>query len=126
MKRIIIIAILLCFCIGASLYTLYQVNHINDTVDQYVNQSLDALTRADEEELKMHLEDLSQFWHEAEDRLIHFVRHTQIEDITKSVSRLQALASGEDYSELAAELASIRWQIEHINRSEQISLQNLL
>jgi hypothetical protein len=53
------------------------------------------------------------------------VRHTQIDDITKSVARLEALAADEDYSELSAELASIAWQMEHISRSEQVALSNL-
>lgn len=126
MKRIVIVAILLCFCIGISVYTIYRVDQIAITVDGYVTRSLDAIEQADEDGLKQEIDQLCECWHQAEDHLMHFIRHAQIDEITKSVSRLQALASGEDYSELAAELSSIRWQIEHISESENLILHNVL
>lgn len=126
MKRIVICILLLALCVGISLYASYRVGEVNDRIATDVNGALDAIAQADEDRIKEHIQNLSNYWSEEEDKLIHLIRHAQIDDITKSIARLQALASGEDYSELTAELASIRWQMEHIRRSEQLILHNLL
>lgn len=126
MKRIVISAVLLAFCIAVSVYTAYYVNNVNELVRAKVEDSLTAIADADEERLHTCIRELSAFWDEREDTLLHYVRHSQIDDITKSVARLEALTAGGDYSELTAELASIRWQMDHINRSERMVFQNLL
>lgn len=126
MKRIVIAAILLFFCITTSLYTIQHVNNVYEQVNYNVVCAFDAIAEADDARLKSHVDALSEYWSEEEERLIHLIRHAAIDDVTKSIARLQALTSGEDYSELAAELSSIRWQIEHIHRTEQMVLSNLL
>lgn len=126
MKRVIIVCVLLAFCTGVSVYTYCHVGDVNDRIMRGVNGALGAIAEADEENLRVYVDDLSAFWDEEEDRLIHLIRHSQIDDITKSIARLQALAAGEDYSELAAELMSIRWQMDHISRSERMIFPNLL
>lgn len=126
MKRIVITGLLLLFCVGTSVYTIHHVNGVYQQIEYNVNGALDAIAEADETNMKIHVDELSTFWADEEEYLIHLIRHAAIDDITKSIARLQALASGEDYSELAAELASIRWQMEHIHRTEQMILTNLL
>lgn len=126
MKRIVITAILLVFCVGTSIYTIDHVNKVYEKINTHVSGALDAIAEADETALKVHVDELSTYWGDEEDQLIHLIRHAAIDDITKSIARLQALTSGEDYSELAAELASIRWQMEHIHRTEQMIFANLL
>lgn len=126
MKRILICLVLLAICVGVSIYSTYRVGTVQERIDSDANAALDAIADADEARIKQHIESLSIFWNEEEDRLIHIIRHAQIDDITKSIARLQALASGDDYSELTAELASIRWQMDHINRGERLIFHNLL
>lgn len=126
MKRVAIAFFLLILCVGVSVYTIHYVGDVNDRINHWLDAALAALAEPDEETLQSCVRGLSDLWDTEEDRLIHLVRHSQIDDITKSVARLEALAAGEDYSELAAELMSIRWQMDHINRSERMVLNNLL
>lgn len=126
MKRILIAAVLLIICVSTSAHAMQRTREVNDYIAGSVARSLDALSQGEESSLSAEIEALSDYWEGEEDRLIHLIRHAQIDDITKGVSRLRALTAGEDYSELAAELESIRWQMAHINRSERLIFQNLL
>lgn len=126
MKRIVIVSILLALCITISAYADHRVTDDTNVVNFNVDGALDALSRGDQDELTMHVNTLIAFWNEEEDKLIRLVRHAAIDDITKSVARLEALNESKVYSELAAELSSIRWQMDHIYHSEQLLPQNLL
>lgn len=120
------IGIFLVFCVYASIYTVRHVKQVYERIDSGVDMAMTALADGDEDGLKNHVAELSDFWDQEEDRLIHMIRHSGIDDISKSVARIKALAAGEDYSELTAELSSIRWQMDHIYRSERMILSNLL
>lgn len=126
MKRIVIVCILLVFCVAVSAHSWQRVGEVNDNIFSEVEGALDAIADADQNRIEQHCHNLSEYWDVEEDRLIHLIRHAQIDDITKSIARLEALAAGEDYSELTAELMSIRWQMDHIRRSEQLIFANLL
>lgn len=126
MKRIIAIFALFGLCIGLSLYTIHHVKAVTNIVETAVSSALDAIKQEDQDALMSSIQELSNFWDKEEDRLIYFVRHTQIDDITKDISRLHALAEWKAYAELSAELSSILWQMEHIYRSECEIFANLL
>lgn len=125
-KRIIIIILLFCLCLGVSLYSAYHVDEVTKHMCSSVDKAFEALAQNDEEAIRSHVNEISSYWDSEEERLLHLIRHAAIDEITKCVARLEALAITGDYSELAAELASIRWQIDHVNRSERMVLQNLL
>lgn len=126
MKRIVIIIIMLGFCIAFSAYSRIHTQSVNDKISASVSRCIDAMEADDPDALMQEVDALSDFWDDEEDYIIHFLRHAQIDDITKSIARLRALTVGEDYSELMAELDSVRWQMDHINRSERMIFQNLL
>lgn len=126
MKRIVIASVMLLFCVGFSTYSRSHTQEVNDTIAASVVRCMDAMEAGDHETLKREVDSLCEFWDEEEDFIIHFVRHAAIDDITKSIARLRALTVGEDYSELMAELDSVRWQMDHLNRSERMIFANLL
>lgn len=99
---------------------------VTDTLNESIVLARDILYNGgDHQQLLQEIEKLSAYWDREHNYLIHFVRHTQIDEITKSVARLIPLAVGEDYPELDAELNSIAWQIEHVNKSEKLLFSNL-
>lgn len=126
MKRLIIVGVLLGICIAASVYTHACVQAATEYIDDSVDGALQAIVDDDKEALMEKVGALRAFWDEEEDRLIHMVRHTQIDEISRNIARLRGLAAGESYPELVAELDSIRWQMNHIDRSETLTLYNVL
>ena len=126
MKRIIIMFALLGICIGMSLYTIHHVNRVSEIMHISVSSVFSALEERNQKDLENAITELCNYWRKEEERVIYFVRHAQIDDITKSVSRLDALMVWEDYAELSAELSSILWQIDLIQHSECEVFVNLL
>lgn len=125
MKRIIIIAVLLGICVSLSIYCIHHTNQVNEFLSATVARALNAIEEGDMETLEWEVDNLSNYWNNEEDYLVHFIRHAHIDEITKNVARLQALFAGRDLTELAAELMSIRWQMEHVHHNERLILRNL-
>jgi hypothetical protein len=126
MRRIVIILCLLVGCVAVSAYSVHYADEANDVVSAAVTRSLGAMESGDKAALAHEIGALTDYWNREEDTLVHFVRHTQIDEIVRSVARLEALANREDYATLAAELSSIAWQMEHVWRNEQVLWGNLL
>lgn len=126
MKRLIIACALLVVCVTVSIYCFHRVDEVTGEVNFYVGDALEAMAADDKDSVADNVERLITLWEYEEDRLVRLVRHSQIDDITKSVARLEALTEGGDYTELAAELSSIRWQMDHVYSSEKLLPQNLL
>ena len=125
MKRVVITACLLIFCLAVSTYSAHRTKDATGTVNSCVERALEAVYADDRERVKSEIEYLREYWDIEEDYIIHFLRHTQIDNLTLSVARLRAYAESEKYDDLVAELDSIRWQMDHINRSERMIWENL-
>lgn len=126
MKRLVISMALLVLCVGVSAYSRLRVSEVNDKIVYEVNSVFTAISEEDPIALARHIDTLSAYWDDEEDHLSHIIRHAQIDELTKSIARLKALAAGADYTELTAELDTILWQVEHICRGERLLPSNLL
>lgn len=126
MKRIIICSVLFLGAIAASCYSYFLVEGLNDEINLRINALIEVLHDGNTEEVIEQSKSLVDFWKEEEEHLVHFVRHSHIDIISVSMARLPALAEYGDYSEVYAELLSIRRQMEHIREAEQLTFDNLL
>lgn len=126
MKRIIICAVLSLGAIAASVYAHFRVENLNESLDLRIGALTAVLHESNTEEIIGQSKDLVDFWNGEEKVLVHFVRHSHIDVISMSMARLPALAEYGDYSEVYAELLSIRRQMEHIRSAEILTLENLL
>ncbi len=125
MKRFIIASAILAVVVYFCGWTVYQVGNMRETMHTHIDAIVEACTNEDQEETVRLVKELSKYWEVEERRLMHFVRHAQIDGITLSVSRLEPLARHGDFAEMAAELSSVSWQVSHIWESERPSLKNL-
>ena len=64
-------------------------------------------------------------WMDAEHVLIRFVRHTELDEVTGAMTRLEKLAKYGDLSEFSAELNRIKNLLHHIYDSEIPYLRNI-
>ena len=126
MKRVIIAAILLSAIIFASVFSYIQVRRIRNDVILKID-SLNNLIQEQQYETAVGLaDDLYDYWELEEGTLVHYVRHSYIDEISKLIARLPALVKGELYVDFLADLDSIRWQIDHVWKTERPVWNNIL
>ena len=125
MKRIVICSILFAGIIAVSIFSYSTVKRVDSEITNKINAITTAINQDDVNLLILQVTELNLYWQKEEKILVHFIRHSHIDSITVSMARLPALAQYGDISEVNAELASIRIQIEHIHTSEKLNLYNL-
>ena len=78
------------------------------------------------EDMNRQVEELCEYWASLDQDIGHYVRHSHIDDISRGMARLPALARHEDFSEFSSELSLIRWQLDHIWEAEKPYWRNIL
>lgn len=118
MKRVIlcvaILLVIVLLCV-ASLATVSRYQHV---FSQEIRELEQAVYQKNFEQLSAQAAQLHQEWMEAEHVLIRFIRHTQLDEITSTMSRLEMLAKYGDLSEFSAELSRIKTLLHHVYDSE--------
>lgn len=125
MKRMIISAVLLTTCIAFSLYTSIYVENVCRHMGFLMDLAFEALENEDDDALEAYVDQISDYWDEEEETLIRVVRRTQIDEISRIVSRLRSLQQHEEYGELCAELSCVNWQMDIMQRNEQMHWHNI-
>jgi len=124
MKRFVIALILMVVMVGIGGVSLWHVAHTRDTLSAQVlhiqNHALD-----NREDSVRELNILINLWSERKQWLVHHVRHSMMEDISKSLSRAVVYAEEGEKIKLRAELAELYWMFHGIYEDEQISLDNI-
>lgn len=60
-------------------------------------------------------------WEEKEKKLMRFIRHPQLDEISSLTAELRYLASGENYSHLLAAIDRIRANLDKVGNAEMFS-----
>jgi len=124
MRRVYIALVLISLMVLVSIYSFVKV----DEAHRYMTAQVDSIMQSVRDEnltlLDHQIDELTAYWNGTEDIIVHFVRHVQLDDIAKGIARLPILAE-HNHDMLLAELSSIRWQIEHIWKSEIPSANSL-
>lgn len=118
MKRLVIVLTLLVCMITTSMYTGWRASRVNTEMNRRLDEIGESLAREDKEELAIQVAELRSYWEREEKTLILFLRHSHVDELTRSVVRLPSLTKSNDASQLGAELDTIRWQVEHIKDAE--------
>lgn len=126
MKRFIVVLVVVAGIVTICAYSLHRVSDMKDNMDTYTNAIFASVEVQNPAATREGVQQLTEYWDREEYILIRFVRHAQVDEITKSVSKLDSLALHESWNELHAELNVIVWMVEHIWETEQVKLGNLL
>lgn len=81
---------------------------------------------ADQQEMTRLASSFQRQWEKDETVLMHYIHHDELDSITATVARLQALARYGAIPELAAEVDRLRHLILHIYESQLPLIKNLL
>ena len=115
---VVIIVMLLSICTYS--YWLFSV-----TQEQMMGQLgiIEAAALAGEEPQKVMemCRDYSGLWKEKEKKLMRFIRHPQLDEISSLTAELRYLASGENYSHLLATIDRIRANLDKVGNAEMFS-----
>lgn len=125
MKRVILCVVILLAIVllcAASLATVSRYQHV---LTQEVRELEQAAYQKTFEQLSVQAADLCREWNEVEHVLIRFIRHTQLDEVTSAMARLEMLAKYGDLSEFFAELGRIKSLLHHIYDSELPFLRNV-
>ena len=114
MKRFVIAVVIMAAMLGSSGVVLYGLTQVKDEMIA----SLDELTQMveDKEYDRAHelSEQLFHRWDEEENRLIRYVRHTDLDSISSRMARLPYLVKYKDPAEFLSEVSQIRYLILHL------------
>lgn len=114
MKRLIISLVMLAVIISFSVTNTFTLYHIRIELSDYLEAMSQKLEQNGPQSI---VEDAQQFqtlWLEREEKLMRFIRHADLEQITWDSARLPYLAFYGDVGELSAEINRIRLQINHL------------
>lgn len=126
MKRLITVLVVIGGIVAICVYSLHRVSDMRENMNAYTNAIFAAIEIRDTPGAQEGVRQLTEYWNHEEYILIRFVRHAQVDEVTKAVSKLDSLALYENWGELHAELNVIDWHVEHIWSAEQPTLGNLL
>ncbi len=126
MKRFVIAAAIMAAMLGISGMVLYGLTQVKDDMVA----SLDELTRMAEnkeyDRAYQLSEQLFRQWDKEENRLIRYVRHTDLDSISSRMARLPYLVKYKDPAEFLSEVNQIRYLILHLWESELPLMRNIL
>ncbi|MCI9406474.1 MAG: DUF4363 family protein [Oscillospiraceae bacterium] len=125
MKRVILCAVILLVIVLLCVASLVTVSRYQYVFAQEIHDLEQAIYQKTFEQLSAQAAQMSREWMDAEHVLIRFIRHTQLDEITSAMSRLEMLAKYGDLSQFSAELSRIKTLLHHIYDSELPFLRNI-
>ncbi|MDD3192408.1 MAG: DUF4363 family protein [Oscillospiraceae bacterium] len=125
MKRVALCAAILLVIILLCTASLATISYYQHHFIQSAHSLEQAVYQCSFEELSTRAASVCRDWLEAEHVLIRFIRHTQIDEVTNAMTRLEMLAKYGDLSEFSAELGRIEALLQHIYESEIPYLRNI-
>ena len=119
MKRLVISSALLLVLLAIGVVSLFYVENVcSQTIEksQTIKQEIYVQNY---ETAAQHIKDLESYWEENEKYLCLFVRHGEIEEISRQISELSDLLDYQDYSESSATLNRIIVIANHVKTTEK-------
>lgn len=119
MKRLVISSTLLLALLVIGVVSLFYIENVcSQTIEKSQTIKQEVYTQ-DYEKAAKNIKDLESYWEENEKYLCLFVRHGEIEEISRQISELSDFLRYENYSEVSAELNRIIIIAEHIKATEK-------
>ena len=122
MKRLVVVIVMMIGIISVCVYARHRVSTARERLHLYAHNIFTYIEREDEHAIGAAVKSLHDYWQEEYIYLILFFRHSEVDEVSRSVSKLKSYADFEEYADLHAELCSVLWQIDHIWQSERVRL----
>lgn len=114
MKRLVVSIVMLVLILLLSVMNTFTLYNIRVELTQVLQNISDKLEAEGPHAVVKDAEEFEKLWLEREEKLLRFIRHSDLEQITWDSARLPYLAKYGDTAELAAELNRIHLQVNHL------------
>ena len=114
MKRLIISLVMVALIIAFSISNTVTLYNVRGELNEHLNNMAQKLEGGEAQDVVEDTQQFQQLWLDREEKLVRFIRHTDLEQITWDCARLPYLAKYGDMAELTAEINRIQLQINHL------------
>lgn len=125
MKRLVVSIVMLVLILLLSVMNTFTLYNIRVELTQVLQNISDKLEAEGPHAVVKDAEEFEKLWLEREEKLLRFIRHSDLEQITWDSARLPYLAKYGDTAELAAELNRIHLQVNHLWETQVPRLQTV-
>lgn len=125
MKRLIIVVSMVAVILALGFWSVFQLDRITNRMELELDGLAQMVEDEDRESLLEKTAAFQELWEHEEKHMMRYIHHDELDTITGTVARLNALARYDDYGELAAEIDRLRHVIRHIYESEMPSLHSI-
>ncbi len=118
MKRIIISCVLALCALGLAIFQAYYVSSASQEL-------YDKLQNTSYIYSDLQLEHLCKDWRDKSKTINMFIRHDNVENVTKNLEEMIEMAKTENYNHLKYLNANTKEQLRMINESESLTIENI-
>ena len=126
MKRQIIVIFVVIGIVAVCIYARHRAGEAREMVHFYALPIFFYIEQQDGPGAQKAVEALVAYWEREQRYLMIFSRHTEIDELSRTVSRLKSYAIFEEFADLHAELRAVLWQIDHIWETERVRVGTIL
>ncbi len=125
MTRVILACVLVLAMVCLSLWGLYILKTYNDELTRDIDALSATAELGDNKKTAESARQLTEKWVELHHTLCRYVRHTQLDQVTLAMARLEPLALHGEIGELTAELNRCKILLDDIWDSERPLIRNI-
>ena len=124
-KELTISVIIIITIIVLDLYTQnYTETTISETT-QRLNELQQEIDKNDSKQIEEKLNDTEKEWKKAHNNLAYYIEHDELEKVDTALVTMKSFISSEDYASASSELQKSIFVLEHIQKKNSFSLENI-
>ena len=107
---------------------LYTHNYTKTTVSettQKLNELQQAMLKDDTNNLEEKINDIEKEWKKAHNNLAYYIEHDELEKVDTALVAMKSFINSEDYPSASSELQKSIFVLEHIQKKNSFSLENI-
>ena len=126
MKRMVTILVILFAIVACSVWGLATIQKTNQAVGAELDKIETQISQQEYEQAEQTASQLCDTWEQKETIFECYIKHDNVDQITRNLARIQMLIAIQDPDELMLEIADARYHLQHLYESELPLPGNLL
>ena len=124
-KELTISVIIIITIVVLDLYTQnYTKTTISETT-QRLNELQQEISKNDSKQIEEKLNNTEKEWKKAHNNLAYYIEHDELEKVDTALVTMKSYIDSQDYSSASSELQKSIFVLEHIQKKNSFSLENI-
>ena len=124
-KELSISVIIIIIIVVLDVYTQnYTKTTISETT-QRLNELQQEISKNDSKQIEEKLNNTEKEWKKAHNNLAYYIEHDELEKVDTALVTMKSFISSEDYASASSELQKSIFVLEHIQKKNSFSLENI-